>query len=74
MEGSAFPKWKGDMFAGGLAGNNLDRLRVSKGKLVEHEEILWGMGRIRDIKTGPDGYLYIVLNGPDKVIRLVPAK
>ena len=74
MTGSAFPKWKGDMFAGGLAGNNLDRLRVKDGKLVEHEEILWGMGRIRDIKTGPDGFLYVALNGPDKIIRLVPAK
>jgi glucose/arabinose dehydrogenase/mono/diheme cytochrome c family protein len=74
MDGKAFPQWKGDMFAGGLAGNNLDRLRVKGGKLVEHEEILWGMGRIRDIKTGPDGFLYIALNGPDKIIRLVPAK
>ncbi len=74
MTGSAFPKWSGDLFAGGLAGNNLDRFRVKGGKLVEHEEILWGMGRIRDIKTGPDGNLYIALNGPDKVIRLVPAK
>lgn len=74
MDGKAFPKWRGDLFAGGLSGNNLDRFRVSKGKLVEHEEILWGMGRIRDIRTGPDGFLYVALNGPDKIIRLVPAK
>jgi aldose sugar dehydrogenase len=74
MDGKAFPNWNGDLFAGGLAGNNLDRLRVKDGKLVEHEEILWGMGRIRDIKAGPDGFLYIALNGPDKIVRLVPAK
>lgn len=72
--GNAFAKWKGDMIAGGLAGNNLDRIKVSKGKLVEHEELIWGMGRIRDIKTGPDGFIYVALNGPDKIIRIVPAK
>ena len=71
--GSAFPKWKGDLFAGGLAGEKVDRIRVKAGKYVEHEEILLGMGRVRDVAFGPDGNLYIVLNGPDKVIRLVPA-
>lgn len=74
MKGSAFPKWKGDLIAGGLVGNNLDRFKVSNGKMVEREELLWGMGRIRDLSVGPDGFIYVALNGPDKIIRLVPAK
>lgn len=68
-----FPQWSGDLFAGGLAGATVQRLRVKDGKLIESEEIIHGMGRVRDVAFGPDGYLYIVLNGPDKVIRLVPA-
>lgn len=74
MKGSAFPNWKGDLIAGGLAGNNLDRFRIKDGKLVEREELIWGMGRIRDVAIGADGFIYIALNGPDKIIRLVPAK
>lgn len=74
MKGSAFPKWSGNLIAGGLAGNNLDRFKVSKGQMIEREELLWGMGRIRDISIGPDGFIYVALNGPDKIIRLVPAK
>lgn len=74
MKGSAFPNWAGDLMAGGLSGANVDRIRVSGGKLVEREEILHGMVRVREVATGPDGFLYIALNQPDKVIRLVPAK
>lgn len=73
VEGAAFAKWKGDLLAGGLSGNNLDRFRIVDGKLAEREELLHGMGRVRDIKVARDGTVYVVLNGPDKVIRLVPA-
>lgn len=71
--GEAFPKWKGDLMAGGLAGQILVRVRVKDGAVVEQEEILQGMGRVRDVATGPDGSVYVVLNDPNKVIRLVPA-
>ncbi len=72
-KGPAFPNWKGDLFAGGLAGQIVDRIRVKDGKFVEREEILHGMGRVRDVAVAPDGTIVVVLNEPDKVIRLVPA-
>lgn len=72
--GSAFPNWKGDLLAAGLVGQNLDRFRMKDGKMVEREELIHGMGRIRDVSVGPDGYVYVTLNEPDKIIRLVPAK
>ncbi len=72
--GAAFPQWKGDLLAGGLVGQNLDRLRIAKDQVVEREELIHGMGRIRDVATAPDGTIYVVLNGPDKVVRLVPAR
>jgi len=74
VRGPAFPGWKGDLIAGGLAGSMVERVRMKGGKKVEAEELLQGIGRVRDISTGPDGYVYIALNQPDKVIRLVPAK
>jgi glucose/arabinose dehydrogenase len=74
VRGNAFPKWKGDLVAGGLSGNNLDRLRIVKDKIVEREELVHGMGRVREVATGPDGTIYLLLNGPDKIVRLVPAR
>lgn len=74
VDGPAFPQWKGDLIAGGLSGANVDRIRTQNGKLVEREELLQGIGRVRDVQVGPEGYVYVVLNQPDKVIRLVPAK
>ncbi|MGD9689033.1 MAG: PQQ-dependent sugar dehydrogenase [Phycisphaerales bacterium] len=77
--GEAFPQWRGDLIAGGLSGNNVDRLRVGVNpdgstSLIEHEELLVGVGRVRDVATAPDGSIYVILNGPDKVIRLAPVK
>jgi aldose sugar dehydrogenase len=71
--GAAFPQWKGDLFAGGLSGANVDRIRIKDDAVVEREEIVHGLGRVRDVVAGPEGHLYVVLNGPDKIIRLVPA-
>lgn len=73
VKGDAFPQWKGDLVAGGLAGSVVDRVRIKDGKMVETEELVHGMGRVRDVVTAPDGTIYVVLNDPDHVIRLVPA-
>lgn len=71
--GDKFPNWQYDFFAGGLRGE-LHRIRVQNGKVVRDEILLSGLGRIRDVRTGPDGLLYIVLNQPDRIVRLVPAE
>ena len=42
-------------------------------KVTEQEVILKDIGRVRDVTDAPDGYIYVLLNGPDQVIRLVPA-
>jgi glucose/arabinose dehydrogenase len=75
MQGSAFPEWKGDLVAGGLAlGGPVFRIRVQNGKVVEEEKLFWRQGRVRDVAVGPDGMVYVALNQPDKIIRLVPVK
>ncbi len=73
-DGDKFPEWKGDFFAGGLAGQQVDRIRVKDGKVVEQEIVLKGMGRIRDVRSGPDGFIYLITNDPNRIVRLVPAK
>jgi glucose/arabinose dehydrogenase len=71
-DGDQFPQWKNDFFAGGLQGT-VHRLRMTDGKVIEDEVVFEGMGRVRDVRCGPDGFLYVVLNNPDMIVRLVPA-
>jgi len=71
--GERFPGWKNDLFLGGLVGQQLRRL-VIEGHKVVHEEVLFRkLGRVRAVVNGPDGYLYVALNMPGKIVRLVPA-
>ena len=79
--GEAFPEWHGDMIVGGLSGRRLARLRM-EGQEVAHEEtLLLGIGRIRDVRQGPDGFVYVAIDGETRdidgpatgIVRLVPA-
>jgi glucose/arabinose dehydrogenase len=73
--GDAFPKWQGDLFVGALVNKDVRRLDMVDGK-VKAEEILFSeIGeRIRDIRTGPDGFLYILTDSAaGKLIRVVPS-
>ncbi len=69
-----FPKWKNNLLVGALAYEELRRLVIENNEVKEQEMILKGYGRVRDIKTGPDGAIYVLLNGPDMVLRITPAK
>jgi len=68
-----FPEWENDLFVGGLRSEQLHRLEIESGEIVGDTIVLTGVGRIRDVASGPDGHLYLVLNGPDSLVRLVPA-
>ncbi|MEK7952920.1 PQQ-dependent sugar dehydrogenase [Luteolibacter soli] len=72
--GDKFQEWKNDLFVGALAQQEIRRLRLVDHKVTEQEIILKNIGRVRDVRNGPDGFIYVVLNGPDNIIRLVPAK
>lgn len=72
--GDKFPKWKNDLLVGALAQQEVRRLRIEDKKVVSQEIILKNIGRVRDVATGPDGLIYVILNGPDRLVRLVPAR
>ena len=83
--GDRFPEWKGSAFVGGLAGVQVARVPlVDAGEAgyqvgrLERPGLLLGYGRIRDIRQGPDGYIYISIDDrqggrPTPIIRLEPA-
>ena len=70
--GLKFPRWNGNLFVTALAGQHLRRLVVDSCHVIDQEVLLQDIGRVRDVASGPDGMLYLVLNRPGKVVRLVP--
>jgi len=70
--GDRFPGWKNDLFLGGLVGQQLRRLVIEGHKVVHQEVLFRRLGRVRAVVNGPDGYLYVALNMPGKIVRLVP--
>jgi aldose sugar dehydrogenase len=72
--GNRFPQWKNHLFVGALAWQELRRLVIEDGRVVHQEVLFKDVGRVRDVVSGPDGSLYVVFNGPDRVARLVPAR
>ncbi len=74
--GNRFPEWRGNLFVGGLAGQQIARLTLDGQDVVREETIVQDMGRIRDIRQGPDGLIYIAIDSrdgePTAVVRLEP--
>ncbi len=67
-----YKNWKNDLFVSSLKFEYLHRLKMDGNEVIGHETLLNGIGRIRDAHMGTDGYLYIAVEGPGRLIRLVP--
>ena len=68
--GNVFPKWKNRLLVGALKMEELQLLDIEKDRMMYRQTILKNAGRVRDVTTGPDGAIYVVLNNPGKVLRL----
>jgi aldose sugar dehydrogenase len=75
-QGELFPKWKGNVFIGGLATRMLVRLELNGEKIVREERLLRDLNeRIRDVRAGPDGALWLLTdNSAGRILRVSPAK
>jgi glucose/arabinose dehydrogenase len=74
--GDKFPAWQGDLFVGALAFRHLRRVHLdARGDVVDQEQLLNDLNwRIRDVRSAPDGYLYVCTDEADgRVLRLEPA-
>jgi len=66
-----YPNWKGNILVGSLAFQYLERLVVKENVIVYREKLLEGMGRVRNVRQGPDGYLYVGIEGKG-IYKLIP--
>ncbi len=74
-DGSMFPEWQGNIFVGGLASMKLVRLQMQEGKVVGEEWLLSDRGRrIRDVRQGPDGAIYVVTEAADGELLKISRK
>ena len=67
-----FPKWKNNLLLASLKHKNIRRLIIDGDKVTEAEFVLKDCGRIRDITTGPDGALYVLVDRRGFLLRITP--
>ena len=74
--GDLFPGWKGSLFNGALKFQLLSRLEIKDGRVVKEERLLQGLNeRIRDVRQGPDGALYLLTDSSNgRILRVAPGK
>ena len=74
--GDRFTGWKGNLLAGALGGEQLVRLTLEDGRVVNSEQLLQRQGRIRDVREGPDGHVYVAFESrtgaTTRIVRLEP--
>ena len=75
-QGDLFPAWRGNLFVGALAGQMLVRLTLAGDKVAGEERLLHELHeRIRDVRIGPDGAIYLATdNQAGRILRVAPAK
>lgn len=72
VTGDIFKVWKNNILIGSLKFQNLERLVLENNQVVHREILLDGIGRVRNVKMSPDGYVYVAIEAPGKIVRLVP--
>ncbi|SDA92972.1 Glucose/arabinose dehydrogenase, beta-propeller fold, partial [Algoriphagus alkaliphilus] len=72
--GNMFPKWTNNLLITALKDQEIRRLVIEGDKVLSQEVIIKGIGRVRDVKIGPDGALYVLTNSPDALLRVTPMK
>ena len=74
VKGDLFTQWKNHLLVGALKYEEVQLLTIHEDRVLHFETILKNTGRVRDVQTGPDGAVYVVLNEPGTILRLAPAK
>lgn len=72
VTGDRYPNWTGDILNGALKFQLISRIEIENGEFVHEERMLDGIGRIRDVEMGPDGYIYFTNETEGTLSRIVP--
>jgi aldose sugar dehydrogenase len=72
VDGDKYPEWNGNMLVGALAGQHIHRVEFEGNNVVHTETLLQDFARFRDLRTGPDGYIYVLTEFPGMFFRIMP--
>ncbi len=72
IDSNKYPAWKGNLMVGSLRFNYLNRCVIKDNKVIKQEKVLVNLGRMRNVKMGVDGYLYVATENPGMVFRVRP--
>ena len=73
-DGELFKNWENNLLVSSLKFENLYRLEIKDNKVTEQEIVYRAGSRIRDVETGPEGFIYLALEDPGRIIRFIPIK
>ena len=74
-DGELFNNWKNNLLVSSLKFERLYRLEIDDDDKVIDQEIIYEAGsRIRDVQTGPEGFIFIALEDPGRIVRFIPIK
>lgn len=73
ITGDKYPEWKNDLLVGSLVFQYLEKLEMKDGHVVGREKLFDGIGRMRNVRQGPDGYIYMAVEN-EGILKIVPKK
>jgi len=71
ISSDVYPGWKGDLLIGSLKFSYVDKVVLNNGEVVKEERLLDGLGRVRSIEQGPDGYIYVGIENMG-IVKILP--
>jgi glucose/arabinose dehydrogenase len=66
--------WENNLLIGSLRFKYLERVVIEDNKVVEQERLLEGIGRVRNVRVSPDGYIYVAIEQPGKILKIIPVE
>jgi glucose/arabinose dehydrogenase len=72
VTGDRYKNWKNNILVGSLSFRYLERVVINDHSVTHREKLLEGIGRLRNVVMGPDGLVYIAIEDPGYILRLVP--
>lgn len=74
VKGERYPGWKNNILTGSLRFEYLHRCVLENDKVIHQEKLLQGIGRVRNVEMSPDGYIYVAIENPGKILKIVPVE
>jgi glucose/arabinose dehydrogenase len=72
VKGDRYKNWKNNILVGSLRFMYVERVVLEGNKVTHQEKLIEGIGRVRNVEMSPDGYIYVAIENPGKILRLVP--